>query len=290
MISHPASPLTGGAATTMKQITSKLYQWCLRQLQAPEYGYAWTVYPRLLHGVGRMTGTRIDDEFRRSGVKIGVLPEEAADLLRSAIAKAPPQPIQLDDHDADYVFNPGLGPYEAVLNRDHVYVQLGSDQQPALTRVIELLGRPVKSALGSPWHVVNTRCWKTPAGASESGPNAWHRDGFPLASPKLMIYLTGAGPSIGTTEIKTLDGKTITVEGPPGVWVLFRNGDLEHRGIGPRTGERIILELTLAPSLRFDPHPVFAGLNAKYPRRPWYRTANRNGQVFRRVNGKTQCG
>jgi hypothetical protein len=274
----------------MNRITSKVYQWCRRQLQPPAYGYAWTYYPSLLRGVGSIIGAKIDDEFRRSGVRIGVLPAEAAELLRTAVAEAPPQPIQLDDHDEDYVFNPGLGPYEAVLNRDHVYVQLGSHQSPALTRVIELLRRPVTSALGSPWLVVNTRGWKTPPGASESGPNSWHKDGFPLASPKLMIYITGAGPLIGTTEIKTLDGRTITVEGPPGTWVLFRNGDLEHRGIGPRNGERIILELTLAPSLRFDPHPVFAGLNAKYPRRPWYRTANRTGQVFRRVNGKTQCG
>jgi hypothetical protein len=258
--------------------------------QRPDFGYAWTYYPGLLRRVGALLGRKVDDEFRHKGVKTGLLPADAVAVLREGIDAAPPQPIQVDDHDEGYVFNHGLGPYEALLNRDHIFVRLGSEQFRALVRVIESLRRPVTAALGSPWHVVNTRCWKTPAGASEDGPNSWHRDGFPQASPKLMVYVTGAGPTVGTTEIKTLDGGTVLIEGPPGTWVLFRNGDLEHRGIGPKTGERIIVELTLSPTLRFDPHPVFAGLNAKYPRRPWYRTANRTGHVFTRVDGTTKCG
>jgi hypothetical protein len=256
----------------------------------PPYGYAWHYYPAVLRRVSSMMGARVDDVFRSKGVMTGTLPTDVLSELRQAIDQAPHRLIELDDHDEGYVFNPGLGPYEAVLNRDHVYLQLGSEQSPALRWVIRSLRRPVKGALGTPWHVVNTRCWKTPAGASESGPNAWHADGFPLASPKLMIYVTGAGPTLGTTEIKALDGEIITVEGPPGTWVLFRNGDLQHRGIGPKTGERIIVELTLAPALRFDPWPVYAGLNAKYPQRPWYRSKNRTGQLFSRANGESKCG
>ncbi|HVA45088.1 MAG TPA: hypothetical protein VNH11_01770 [Pirellulales bacterium] len=262
----------------------------IRRSPPPAYGYAWAYYPTLLRRLSSILGAKTDDHFGRSGVKIGTLPPDVAKRLREAIDAAPRVQIQLDDHDEGYVFNPGLGPYEAVLNRDHVYVQLGSNQSAALVDVMRALRRPVAAALGTPWHVVNTRCWRTAAGASESGPNAWHTDGFPLASPKLMVYMTGAGPSLGTTEIKTLDGKKIAIEGPPGTWVLFRNGDLEHRGIGPRTGERIILELTLSPALRFDPGPVFAGLNAKFPRRPWYRSSNRTGQLFSRAKGPTACG
>lgn len=248
--------------------------------QRPPYGYAWDVYPRWVRRVSRLLFARTDDDFQRSGVKIGGLSSDALQSLREAIDRAPPRLIRTADHDEGYEFNAGLGDYERILNRDHVYVQLGADQAAALRRVIRLLRRPVAAALGSPWRVVNTRCWKTSPSASESGPNAWHADGFPVAAPKLMIYLTGAGPSLGSTEIRALDGTTIFVEGPPGMWVLFRNGDLQHRGIAPQVGERIILELTLAPALRFDATPVFAGLNAKYPRRPWYRTRNKTGYAF----------
>lgn len=273
-------------------VFQRAWQWMLKACKAringgerPPYGYAWHLYPRLVQKLSLMLGTKVDDEFRRRGVITGCLPPEVAMLLREAIDRAPPVSIKLEDHDDSYVFNPGLGPYEAVLNRDHVYLHLGAEQSAALVRVIESLRRPVAAAFGSRWHVVNTRCWKTAAGASESGPNAWHADGFPLAAPKLMIYVTGAGSVLGTTEIKTLDGATVVVEGPPGAWVLFRNGDLQHRGIAPKVGERIILELTLSPSLRFDPHPVFAGLNAKYPRRPWHRTRNRSGRTFSSIDG-----
>ena len=276
-------------AASFFQQTSRLLQRIRRPFlklpPRPEYGYAWTYYPRLIHKLGSALRLAVDDEFRRRGVILGVLPPEVAQRLREAIDCAPPVCIKTEDHDDGYVFNQGLGEYEIVLNRDHVYVQLGSDQSAALAATIEALRRPVTAAFGSRWRVVNTRCWKTPAGASESGPNAWHADGFPAAAPKLMVYVSGAGPEIGTTEIKTLDGGVVVVNGPPGAWVLFRNGDLQHRGIAPRTGQRVILELTLSPSLRFDPHPVFAGLNAKYPRRPWYRSANRSGRTFPHQRG-----
>lgn len=246
----------------------------------PPYGYAWSLYPSFVRCAGAVMGMKSDEEFRQKGVKIGTLPPELLLRLREAIDRAQPCPIEVHDHDQGYFFHAGIGQYAKALNRDHFYVQGGSDQAAALVPIIELFRRPVSACLSSPWHVVNTRCWKTRPGASEGGPNAWHTDGFPLAAPKLMIYVTGAGADIGTTEIKTLDGETIRVEGPPGTWVLFRNGDLLHRGVAPRVGERIILELTLSPTLRFDPHPVFAGLNAQFPRRPWYRSSNTTGHAF----------
>ena len=222
----------------------------------PAYGYAWHYYPAALRRLSAMTGAKVDDAFRSKGVLTGTLPADVLSQLRQAIDRAPPGLIELDDHDEEYVFNPGLGPYEAVLNRDHVYLQLGSEQAPALRRVIESLRRPVKSALGTPWHVVNIRCWKTPAGASESGPNAWHADGFPLASPKLMIYVTGAGPTLGTTEIKALDGETITVDGPPGAMGVVsqrRSAASRHRASDRRAHYRRIdarARPTLRPSTR----------------------------------------
>jgi hypothetical protein len=101
------------------------------------------------------------------------------------------------------------------------------------------------------------------------GPNAWHRDGFPSSALKLMVYLTGANEEIGTTEVELEDGSRRVIRGPEGTWLLFQNGDLLHRGIAPTKGERVLLEVTLCPSLRQDSSLIFAGLNSAYPYYPW---------------------
>jgi len=143
---------------------------------------------------------------------------------------------------------------------------------PEILRLtFETLAAPVAACLGTRWRVLNVRAWKTRPGAEVMGPNAWHRDGFPRFALKLMIYLTGANEEIGTTEIELEDGSRQTICGPEGTWLLFQNGDLRHRGIAPLKGERVLVEITLGPSLRFNASPVFAGLNSAYPYHPWAR-------------------
>jgi SAM-dependent methyltransferase len=53
---------------------------------------------------------------------------------------------------------------------------------------------------------------------------------------------------------------------------LFRNSDIIHRGVPPRTASRLAIEVTLMPAFRRHVSPVFAGLNATYPEYPWSTT------------------
>lgn len=123
----------------------------------------------------------------------------------------------------------------------------------------------------SPWRVVNARCWRLNANTVHIGANTWHTDGFPRCISKMLIYLTGAGKQIGTTELLLPDGTILSVEGAPGTWFIFRNSKLLHRTIAP---ERLIktqtvIELTLAPAGKHDLRPFDAGTNAMYPVLPW---------------------
>src|SRR6202041_2473905 len=42
-----------------------------------------------------------------------------------------------------------------------------------------------------------------------------------------------------------------------------------HRGTAGAANTRLVSEITIVPSFRFDMNPVSAGLNAAYPLRPW---------------------
>jgi len=128
-----------------------------------------------------------------------------------------------------------------------------------------------QACLGYPVRVVNVRCWGIKSNSPEMGPNAWHTDSFAHGINKILIYLTPASPEMGTTEVRLGDNSVISLDGPAGSWILFDPTKFFHRGISPSSsaGERIILEITIAPSFCENLQPIFAGLNASYPWFPW---------------------
>jgi hypothetical protein len=234
---------------------------------------AWRFYAPLVAALRKLLPKRIkrDIEFVRTGVRQGLLPRPVFERLRDALRACPAGLIRQEDFSITYRHHDGLRAFEKVLNSSHTYLQIERCNPEALRLTLEALSGPVTACLGVPWRTLNLRCWKTRPGATEAGPNAWHRDGFPSTALKLMVYLTGADALLGTTEIELKDGSRRVIEGPEGTWVLFQNGGLLHRGIAPTTGERVILEITLGPALKQDARPVFAGLNSAYPYYPWSR-------------------
>jgi SAM-dependent methyltransferase len=91
---------------------------------------------------------------------------------------------------------------------------------------------------------------------------------------KALFYCTDVNERMGSTEVELGDGTTLTVKASAGSFLFFDNNGLRRRGIAPiepnaRLNGRAILELTLIPYFRVESRPIFAGLNARYPKRPW---------------------
>ncbi|MEG5053887.1 MULTISPECIES: tetratricopeptide repeat protein [unclassified Microcoleus] len=240
------------------------------QITETHYHNFWDVYAAHVRTVSIARGCiEVDPDFARLGFKQGLLPKNEVDNFLKSLKQADAKEFNIDDCQPGYL--PSKLPPEIVQAiRCHTFLNLGSEQLNYLMPLLQGLVKPITDCLGTPWRIVNVIVQKTTPGVIEGGANAWHNDAFALSALKILIYLTGAGLEIGTTELKLQNGSNVLVEGPPGTWLLFKNSELIHRGIAPEKGERIIIQLTISPSLNQDTTPIFAGLNARHPLVPWY--------------------
>ena len=85
---------------------------------------------------------------------------------------------------------------------------------------------------------------------------------------KIMIYPYGANEEIGTTELQ-LPNSSYVVTGEPGTWIVFKNSEIVHRGRAPKKGKRLVIEISLIPSLTYDSEAACGGLNGRFPKLPW---------------------
>ncbi|XZN95166.1 MAG: tetratricopeptide repeat protein [Microcoleus sp.] len=241
------------------------------QLTETHYHDFWDVYAEYVRTVSIARGysREVDPDFARLGFKQGLLPKTEVDNLLKSLKKAHTKEFNLDDCQPGYLPSK-LPPQVVEAIRCHTFLALDSEQLNSLTPLLQGLVKPITDCLGTPWRIVNTIVQKTPPGVIEGGANAWHNDGFPLSALKILIYLTGVGLEIGTTELRLQNGSNTLIDGLPGTWLLFKNSELLHRGIAPKRGERIMIQLTIAPSLNQDITPICPGLNARHPLVPWY--------------------
>ena len=233
----------------------------------------WDIYSSFTRIVSMIKDGRwrVDSDFTKSGIKQGIFPEADVALFLKALEKTRTRIFVDTDFIPGYESNSSVSSYIKDVRSNYVFLALGPEQLEVLTPLLEALREPVMRCIGFPWRVVNIRCWKTGTQAIETEANAWHIDGFPRWTLKVMIYLSGADQDRGTTEIRLKDGSVRFVEGRAGCWILFKNTELMHRGTAPKSGERLVVEITIAPSFKNDQRPVCAGLNALYPKIPWFK-------------------
>lgn len=270
---EPVLPTSRVGASTEERLRD-CQQAVARQPQLAERHYCllWDVFGRALREAAARRGrAEPDATFSRQGYRMGRLPEGPVAALVDSLERATPVLLAMDDYAPGFAFNDALNP-EAVagINRSSLFLDLGDEQRQRLIPLLEALEEPVGACLGTPFRVINVRCWKTPADAAREETNGWHTDElFPPEVLKVMIYLTPAGPQTGTTELALEDGSRVVAEGPPGTYMLFKNFERTHRGVPPRAGARWVLELTVAPWPEDDLRPFHAGLNAEFPLVPW---------------------
>jgi hypothetical protein len=234
---------------------------------------AWMLYPRFLRWACLLKGYwgKEKGELARVGLAQSALSLAVAKRFLQDLKKVRPQPIVAGDCDDAYVGNPGVRQIAPQMNANFGFLALQECPAETIMAVLQELKKPVSECLGTPWRVVNVKSWRTNPFASEFGMNGWHTDGFPFAALKIMVYVSGAGKTTGTTEIRLSDGSAKAIEGVEGTWILFKNSELLHRGTAPQvTGHvRTILEITIAPAWKHGLDLVFAGLQASFPAYPW---------------------
>lgn len=231
--------------------------------------FMWDVWSQFVRS-SKTASEKVDPEFVELGFKQGLLPEAEVKVFLKILEKCPTTPFSPSDFTQGYVYNPTLKPYEQEINAWNTYYDLEPEQLKGLIPLLQKLQKQVTECIGTPWLVVNTRCWKAHKATPETILNSWHNDGFHPAVFKIMVYLSGASTEIGTTELSLKDGFTLPIIGPSGTWVLFKNTEICHRGVAPKTQDRITLEFTIAQAIEQDLRPVCAGENANYPKLPWY--------------------
>lgn len=242
------------------------------ELAGRHYRLLWHLFGKTLREAeAARGGAAPDGTFARRGYRVGRLPEEAVAALVRVLERAAPMRLAMDDYAPGYAFNEALSPEGVVgINQHNTFLRLEAEQRAGVRPLLEALSGPVGACLGTPFRVVNLRCWKTLAGAVREETNGWHTDElFPPEVLKVMVYLTPAGAETGTTELVLDEGERVMAEGPPGTYLLFKNLERTHRGVPPRVGTRLVLELTVAPWPENEGRLVCAGLNAEFPLIPW---------------------
>lgn len=242
-------------------MTTPVGSWRDRTIHASWGGYG--------HLVRTLTPGGPSADFAARGYVVGALSPALVEAAVAMVRSSPQITMQPGDSLPGYRSMGKVYKVAGTLNAGHRYFRPEDRDHGPLVALLSALGTPVREAMGTEWRVVNTRILETLPNAAIMGPNTWHGDGFPPDLLKIMLYLSPAGPDCGTTEFQLDGSRTSLIEGPPGTWVLFRNSTLIHRGVPPRTGTRLAIEITLMPAWRRCTDSVFAGLNATYPEYPW---------------------
>ncbi len=230
----------------------------------------WELYPRLAQVYAPLHGLKVElnEQFSQYGFRQGTVDEALNLNFLNAFQHVKPIPFIHEDADPNYISTRVPVRTEEFLNKNHTYVMLEDLQLNALQPILSAFKDPVTECIGAPWRVVNVRAWKTSPGAKEAGPLSWHTDDMSYSVYKIMFYPLGANSDQGGLALR-LPQEDLVLEGQAGTWVLFKNSQVLHKGIGPQTGERIAVEITLMGSLDYHLAPISAGQNARHPEMPW---------------------
>ena len=259
----PVVPTRIKLATIMKNATDRLA------------ARAWATNSSLTRWWGRFRGSWMtqSENFAKMPLHVGAVSPRTLAALQDALIDAPIAPFDPADHAAGYVFNSDGDSVEKIFKAGFKFRKLGEQQSSAIAGAVKELAPNISALLGTGWRVINVKSWSIQSETVKLGPNAWHLDGFPIGTFKLMVYLTPISSTVGTTEVKFDDESTRLLEGDAGTFLLFDPSTLLHRGVAPtdRTTSRVHVEITLMRALTTDVQLAHGGLNSAFPRFPWTR-------------------
>jgi hypothetical protein len=234
---------------------------------------AWRANAVLSVQIGRLRGqtSNLSRAFSALPLVLGKVSPSTVANVKNSVLSAPLIKFDASDHAAGYVFQSDAAAISRVFEGGYRFRQFDMPQLRAVAHFLSEVEPAVTERLGSGWKVINLKSWSTRSDTVQQGPNAWHLDGFPIGTFKLMIYLTPVGPATGSTEVRFADGSSKVLEGEAGTYLLFDPSVLWHRGVAPLGAgvERTHVEITIMRALSTDLRPVEGGLNSSFPRVPW---------------------
>ncbi len=210
-----------------------------------------------------MGKVRHESDFLLNGFHLIKIPEDVVPKLFGFFDKS--LVTTFDDTESNSGYFASVLPSAVVkrLNSENIYYGPPKAETCIdLSLFLKTVSTEVEFQLGYRWRVINVRAWETlPKGSI--GPNAWHADGFSQYVRKIMLYLQPPNASNGTIEFCDRAGKTIILQSPCPVGLLFESSTLIHRGRPSATSARPMIEITIMPSDATSTDYVYAGQNAR---------------------------
>jgi hypothetical protein len=177
---------------------------------------------------------------------------------------------EINDHKCNQIFatlplaakhknNIKLGHYASI---KHFIIK----RHPLIQRLQKIIREAIKDDIISPFSIVNTRAWSISPGATKLGAYRNHNDGFLPGHLKIMVYLNPMNNDYGYLVVN----ENKITDQAAGTCVLFKNSDIEHRGVSGEMFERTCIEITIQRTFvnleqPHDGHPIgrhYASLNA----------------------------
>jgi hypothetical protein len=141
-----------------------------------------------------------------------------------------------------------------------------------VSSAFKAIAAEIEPILGYHVKIINIRFFSLLGGFVGGKYTSKHQDHFPPGLYKVLVYLSGASASSGTTRIffSTEKNGYVDLELGSGGYCLFDSNNILHEAIPPTdvNARRITLEFTIGPSFRTDltiPSPGFYALYPHFP-------------------------
>jgi len=247
---------------------SSYFEFRLRSLN--EIYLSWFKYNWYL-----MKNQLFNNNFEKNGFYFGKLPDE--NIKKLVYATHNLKPCDLNNLDYPPGYFTGLNPIPSEIlkqfNSSSQYYELNNDFILALKERFELQKEKIIENLNSNFKVLNVRYWTTYPNAEHQNSYSFHGDSYPDEIFKIMIYLTPFNKEYGGLEIIDNNSEELIFDesNQIGVYCLFKNTQVLHRGLPGTVYERKAIEITLTRSKINDPFDcLLYGNNAYYPISPKY--------------------
>jgi hypothetical protein len=215
-----------------------------------------------------------DNNFEKDGFYFDFIEKSDAVMLLEKLKEIPKTIITNEDYSPG--FFTALMPLNLdAFNNSSSFYKLDKDFLILIKKIIKKESLKIEKCLNSKIALLNVRAWATKSGIPNEHMYGFHLDGYPNEIFKIMLYLTPFNSDFGGLEIvnDTEVGEKIVFDETDkiGVYCLFKNSLIKHRGVPGKNKDRVSIEITLARS-KVDHNFDLCALdtNSYYPISPDY--------------------
>lgn len=198
----------------------------------------------------------------KNGVVVGKLSSEHSDLLKKIFESCKKEKLDPNKFDSDYFYEPRQNLHEH-MERINDYYEPSDFLFKNLPEIIKPLIPVIENECKHFWRIASLRVFQVKPVKYTQG---LHIDGQTYAIKKIFFYPNGVSKELGSTHVKTKDGKDLVIEGEAGTWVIFENNIIEHEAFSSTNGScRPTIEIDIIPSFETDPTIIYTGVNSWHP-------------------------